>query len=167
MAVINWNSALIIEPSGSHDIPDVIEFALCQLLEMRYYDDVLDEKLNSLYNALEKKRLGLFESYAEKLSQDAAQKYLEISDTIESVENSLKVVGDFYLAKIFRATSSRFRFRDWQESVDKKLSNLAEISKLLASEINERRNRTLEIIVIALISIEVLPYLIQLLKTHF
>ncbi|MGZ3808668.1 MAG: hypothetical protein ACXVCE_11325, partial [Bacteriovorax sp.] len=36
LAVIDWNSAFIIEPSGSMDIPDVIEFALNQLLEMRY-----------------------------------------------------------------------------------------------------------------------------------
>ncbi|MGZ3797266.1 MAG: hypothetical protein ACXVB1_12915, partial [Pseudobdellovibrionaceae bacterium] len=52
LAVIDWNSALIIEPSGSLDIVDVIEFSLCQLLEMRHYDDLLDEKLTYLYSAL-------------------------------------------------------------------------------------------------------------------
>lgn len=163
LSVINWNSALIIEPTGSLDIPDVIEFALCQLLEMRYYDDVLDDKLASLYSALEEKH-SIWETFSERLSKESAQKYLEISDTIESVENSLKVVGDFYLAQIFRTASARFRFQDWRESVDQKLKNLAEISKLLTSEINERRNRLLEIVVIVLISIEVLPFLIRLIK---
>lgn len=165
LAVINWNSALIIEPTGSLDIPDVIEFALCQLLEMRYYDDLLDDRLAFLYDELEKseksrfKFLGNFwESSSEKLSKEAARKYLEISDTVESVENSLKVVGDFYLAQVFRAASSRFRFNDWRNSVDQKLNNLAQISKLLTSELNERRNRLLEIVIIVLIALELLPF---------
>ncbi len=161
ISVINWNSALIIEPSGSLDIPDVIEFALCQLLEMRYYDDLLDIKLTALYTALEQKHLSIWETYSERLSKEAAQKYLEISDTIERVENSMKVVGDFYLAQIFRTASARFRFNDWRESVDQKLNNLAEISKLLTSDINERRNRLLEIVIIVLISIEVIPFILK------
>jgi hypothetical protein len=161
LAVINWNSALLIEPSGSLDIPDVIEFALCQLLEMRYYDDVLDERLAFLYAELEKKSLSMWETSSEKLSKEAARKYLEISETVESVENSLKVVGDFYLAQIFRAASARFRFNDWRESVDQKLNNLAQISRLLTSELNERRNRLLEIIIIVLIAIELIPFFLK------
>jgi hypothetical protein len=159
LAVIDWNSALIIEPSGSLDIVDVIEFALCQLLEMRYYDDMLDEKLTYLYSALEKKKFSIFQDYYAKLSKEAAQIYLDISDTVESVENSLKVVGDFYLAKIFRAASQRLRFKDWQDSVNQKLENMAQISKLFVSEANEKKNQLLEIIIIVLIAIEVVPLL--------
>lgn len=157
LAVIDWNSALIIEPSGSMDIVDVIEFSLCQLLEMRHYDDLLDEKLAYLYNALEKKKYNVFQGYYDKLSKEAAKFYLDIADTIESVENSMKVVGDFYLAKIFRAASQRFRFKDWQESVNQKLDNLAQISKIFVAEGNEKKNQLLEIIIIVLIAIEVVP----------
>lgn len=157
LAVIDWNSALIIEPSGSLDIVDVIEFSLCQLLEMRYYDDLLDEKLTYLYNALEKQKFNIFQSYYNRLSKEAAKFYLDIADTVESVENSMKVVGDFYLAKIFRAASQRFRFKDWQDSVNQKLENLAQISKIFVSEGNEKKNQLLEIIIIVLIAIEVVP----------
>lgn len=155
LAVIDWNSALIVEPSGSLDIADVIEFALCQLLEMRYYDDILDERLSYLYSFLEKKPF--WTNPYSKLSKEAARFYLDISDTIESVENSMKVVGDFYLAKIFRAASQKLRFKDWRESVDQKLSNLAEVSSLFVTESNEKRNQLLEMIIIALIAIEVVP----------
>lgn len=157
LAVIDWNSALIIEPSGSLDIADVIEFSLCQLLEMRHYDDLLDEKLTYLYSSLEKKRFNIFQDYYSRLSKEAAKFYLDISDTVESVENSMKVVGDFYLAKIFRAASQRLRFKDWQDSVNQKLSNLAQVSKIFVSEGNEKKNQLLEIIIIVLIAIEVVP----------
>jgi uncharacterized Rmd1/YagE family protein len=73
-------------------------------------------------------------------------------------------VGDFYLATIFRMASKRFRFDDWQKSINEKLSNLAEVSKLLHSEVNESRNHMLEIIIIILITIEVVPFLYGLLR---
>ncbi len=162
LAVIDWNSALVIEPSGGMDVPDVIEFALCQLLEMRYYDDVLDERLASLYNSLGPKKKNILSNVYSKIAEDAGQKYLEISELIENVENSLKVVGDFYLAIVFRAALTRFRFKDWQVSVDNKLSNLAEVSKLLHSEVSETRGTVMELIVIILIALELWPLVVHI-----
>lgn len=160
LAVIDWNSALVLEPSGSLDIADVIEFALCQLLEMRYYDDLLDEKMSYLYSELESKpSSSIFQNNYTRLSKESAKIYLDISDTVESVENSMKVVGDFYLAKIFRTASARFRTNDWLESVNQKLNNLAQISRLFVSESNEKKSQLLEVIIIVLIAIEVIPYL--------
>lgn len=163
MVIMDWNSALVIEPSGSMDVPLVIEFALNQLLELRYYDDILDHKLNTLYNEVVGRKKGLLSNKYSHLAEEAGQIYLEISEIIENVENSFKTVGDFYLATIFRATSKKFRFDDWQKSINEKLGNLAEISKLLHSEVNESRNQFLEIVIIILIAIEVVPFVYGLL----
>lgn len=166
LVVVDWNSALVIEPSGSFDVPLIIEFALSQLLEMRYYDDLLDQRLNTLYNAVvgRKSTRGLLSNKYSRLAEEAGQFYLEISEIVENVENSFKTVGDFYLANIFRATSRRFRFEDWQRSINEKLGNLAEVSKLLHSEVNEGRNQFMEFIIIVLIAIEVVPFVIGLVK---
>lgn len=158
LVIMDWNSALVIEPSGSMDVPLVIEFALNQLLEMRYYDDMLDQRLSTLYNEVVGRKKGLLSNKYSQLAEEAGQIYLEISEIIENVENSFKTVGDFYLATIFRATSKKFRFDDWQKSINEKLGNLAEVSKLLHSEVNESRNQFLEIIIILLITIEVVPF---------
>lgn len=158
LVVMDWNSALVVEPSGSMDVPLVIEFALNQLLEMRYYDDILDQRLNTLYNEVVGRKKGLLSNKYSQLAEEAGQIYLEISEIIENVENSFKAVGDSYLATIFRATSQKFRFGDWERSINEKLSNLAEVSKLLHSEVNESRNQFLEIVIILLITIEVVPF---------
>jgi hypothetical protein len=160
LVMVDWNSALIYDPVDYKDIADVIEFALIQLLEMRYYDSSLDVKLNALYKSLETKagQSLLSNKYAD-LSKEAAKIYIEISEIVEKIENSLKVIGDFYYAQIFRAASDKFRFKDWQQSVDSKLNNLAQVSKLFQGEINERRNQLMEIIIIVLIAIEVVPLL--------
>lgn len=157
MALIDWNSAFIIEPTGSMDIPDVIEFALNQLLEMRYYDDLLDRKLREIYSAVELKEMNIFSSRYTDLALEAGQKYIEIAEIVESVENSLKVIGDVYHSTVFRTASSKFRFADWQLSIDNKLDNLAELCKLLLDNINSKRSHMLELTIILLISIEMLP----------
>lgn len=164
LVVVDWNSALVIEPHGSMDVPLIIEFALNQLLEMRYYDDLLDQRLNTLYNAVVGRKKGLFSNKYSRLAEEAGQIYLEISEIVENVENSFKTVGDFYLATIFRASSKRFRFDDWKKSINEKLGNLAEVSKLLHSEVNESRNQTMEMIIVVLITIEVVPFIYSLLK---
>lgn len=163
LVVVDWNSALVVEPSGSMDVPLVIEFALNQLLEMRYYDDLLDQRLNTLYNEVVGHNRGILSNKYSKLAEEAGQIYLEISEIVENVENSFKAVGDFYLATIFRASSKRFRFDDWQRSINDKLGNLAEVSKLLHSEVNESRNQMMEIIIIILIGVEVVPLLFNVL----
>ncbi len=162
LAIIDWNSAFIIEPSGSLDIPDVIEFALNQLLEMRYYDDLLDKKLKNIYSAVELKEMNLFSSRYTDLALEAGQKYIEIAEIVESVENSLKVIGDLYHSTVFRTASNKFRFSDWQKSIDNKLDNLAELCKLLLDNITSKRSHILELIIIALISIELIPFIAQL-----
>ncbi len=161
LVVVDWNSALVVEPNGSMDVPLVIEFSLNQLLEMRVYDDILDQRLNTLYNEVVGKKKGLFNNKYSALAEEAGQIYLEISEIVENVENSFKTVGDFYLATIFRASSQRFRFDDWKRSIDEKLGNLAEVSKLLHSEVNESRNQMMEIIVILLIAVEVIPLILD------
>jgi hypothetical protein len=162
LVVVDWNSALVVEPNGSMDVPLVIEFALNQLLEMRYYDDLLDQRLNTLYNEVVGRKKGILSNKYSRLAEEAGQIYLEISEIVENVENSFKTVGDFYLATIFRASSKRFRFDDWQKSINEKLGNLAEVSKLLHSEVNESRNQMMEIIIILLIGIEVIPLISKL-----
>lgn len=156
LAIIEWNSAIVIEPSGSRDVPDILEFAITQLMEMRYYDDLLDAKLNGLYEEIQKKRHSLWVSKFDRLYEDASSRYIEFIEFLERVENSLKVVGDFYLAKIYRGASTQFRIKDWQDSVTRKMNILAQVSNLLQGEMNVRRSHLLEIIIVLLITYEII-----------
>jgi len=159
LIVIDWNSAFICSQGDSQDVADVIEFALCQLLELRYYDELLDHKLSNLYKSIQNKEPSLLSNQYNKFSHEAAVVYIEISDIVEKIQNSLKVIGDFYYARIFRLSVEKFRCSDWQKSVDSKLNNLAEVSRLFHSQVNERRNQLLEIIIIVLIAVELIPFI--------
>jgi hypothetical protein len=97
-----------------------------------------------------------------QLSDEASSRYIEFSEFIERVENSLKVVGDFYLATVYRAATRRFRLADWQQDITRKMNILAQVSSLLQGEINIRRSHWLEIVIIALIAFEIVSALFKL-----
>ncbi|MFL5815834.1 MAG: hypothetical protein ACJ763_19855 [Bdellovibrionia bacterium] len=161
LVVIDWNSAIVIEPSGQRDIADVLEFALTHLLEFRYYDDLLDKRLTELYDSIELGKNRFFRGDFAKISHEANSRYIEFSEFLERIDNSLKVVGDFYLAVIFRGAIRRFRIGDWQESLSGKMNLLARVSELLQGEVNTRRAHMYELIIIVLIAFEIVSALLR------
>ena len=156
LAVIDWNSALVIEPSGKKEVPEAIEFALTHLMEMRYYDSLIDQKLTMLYDSIEESRGKFFNNRFSLLSREASARYIEFSEFIERVDNSFKVVGDFYLAKIFRVSNEEFRIPEWEGNIMRKMGLLANLSALLQGEINVNRSLWLEITIVVLILFELI-----------
>lgn len=160
LAVIDWNSAFVLEPSGSMDIPDILEITNAQLLELRYYDDLLDAQLRGIYDeigAKKAKRYGVFQRSPYKaLARRVLATVLEMSEFIERVENSLKIVGDFYLAKVYEGALRRLRIRAWQDSVTRKQSILGNVYQLLKGEVDTERSLTLEVTIVVLIIGELL-----------
>lgn len=165
MAVIDWNSALLIEPDGQRDVADVIEFSLTHLLEFRYYDDLLNLKLDELYDTIEQKKEGIvniFKNFYADIAEESSTKYIEFSEFLGRIENSLKTVGDPYLATVFRSSAEQFRFDDWRKSISRKMETLADITQILQGEVNSKRSHWLEIIIIVLIAMEMIPMALAL-----
>lgn len=162
LVLMHWNSAIIFNPEDAVLIADTIEFALSQQLEMRYYDSLLDDQLRALYHSIEHRPASVFSNPYYALSRQAALQYIEISEVVDRIVNSLKVVQDHYYATIYRMAMDHMRIQDWRKSVDQKLENLADFSKLFQGEINEKRNLVLEAIIVILITIEVVPLVYRL-----
>jgi uncharacterized Rmd1/YagE family protein len=64
------------------------------------------------------------------------------------------VVGDFYLAKIFRAAGEKFRIPEWEANISRKINLFSNLSELLQGEINVNRSLWLEITIVVLILFE-------------
>lgn len=59
LVVLTWDRAFIYEPSGDSDVADVIEVANAQLLELRYYDELLDDELPRMNDLVDQTRNSL------------------------------------------------------------------------------------------------------------
>ncbi|MCB0357240.1 MAG: hypothetical protein KDD40_09545, partial [Bdellovibrionales bacterium] len=124
LVVIDWNSAFVRSEGDYKDICDVIEFANVQLLELRYYDYTLDKKLSTLYKEVMASKQNIFNKKYTTINNEASQLYIEISEVVEQIENTFKVVGDLFYARIFRSALDRLKIKDWQSNVDNKLKNI-------------------------------------------
>jgi len=164
LAVIHWNSALVVEPSGVEDVPDLLEFATAHLLELRYYDDLLDRELHRIYDELEAGGGTLMHMITRKyrrLQRYTAALLLDLSETIERLENAVKIVGDFYLARVYQAAVKRFRLSAWQETLLRKQRLVAEVNDLTGDVADTSRSEVMEIVVILLISYEVVAAILK------
>ena len=112
LVVLAWDRAFIYEPRRDTDVIDVLEVANAQLLEMRYYDELLDDELPRMYDLVEAthRTIGLRTTrrYA-KLARRLYNLVAEVTELTERVDNALQVTEDVYLARVFAAVIDLFR----------------------------------------------------------
>lgn len=161
LAIVEWNAAFLYEPSGSEDIVDLLEIANAQLLELRYYDGVLDAELGRMYDVVGQRPASLIFSPYKRLARQLMQTLIELSEFIERVENSLKIVGDVYLARVYEAAMKELRITRWTEQVTRKHRLLQQTYGLLKGETDTGRALTLETMVVVLILFEILMALFR------
>lgn len=165
--IIDWNASLLFG-QDMEDVRGVLEFANVELLEMRYLDQQLDDALDEAYEALAK---GMGRRFRLPGSSDAdlhriAQLQVDSAILFERVTNTLKLLGDQYLARVYRMASQRLHLEDWDASILRKLQTLDSIYGKIANRAATRRMEVLEWIIIILIGLSITLSLIPGLSTH-
>jgi hypothetical protein len=150
LLVVDWSTAVAL--GGSEDERRVLEFANVELLELRCLDKRLDEDLLEANRRLHRPRRWVFGGadlrQVAKLQVDSAMLY-------ESVDNAVSLLGDQWLADVYGLIAERNDLEKWQASVTHKLATLESIYAKIADEAAARRSELLEMIIIALIALEV------------
>jgi len=152
-AVIDWHSAVLFGKEMD-DVRAVLEFANVELLEMRMLDEQLDRALDEGYEALSRKpRLLSLTGSHEKDMRHIAQLQVDSALIFERVTNTLKLLGDQYLARVYRLVSQRFHLEAWDASILRKLQTLESIYGKMSDRAGTRRMEVLEWIIIILIAL--------------
>jgi hypothetical protein len=158
LTVLTWASALVVEPVVEDtDVQYVLEFANAQLLELRWYDAVLDNEVPAIQTRFRQARQGfhLFGRSYSRLLESLQQRVADSVEMIERVENSLKVTDDVYLARVYAGALEEFRERTWRSGIERKIAIVRGTYDMLNSESLVRRSETLEIIIVLLIAFEI------------
>jgi hypothetical protein len=154
-AVIDWHSAVLFG-KDMDDVRAVLEFANVELLEMRMLDEQLDRALDEGYEALSRKpRLLSLTGSHEKDMRHIAQLQVDSALIFERVTNTLKLLGDQYLARVYRLVSQRFHLEAWDASILRKLQTLESIYGKMSDRAGTRRMEVLEWIIIVLIALSI------------
>jgi hypothetical protein len=158
LVVLTWDRAFIYEPRGDSDVADVLEVANAQLLELRYYDELLDAELPGMYDRVEEARRATSLLAARHFAALARRLYTlvaEVTELTEKVDNALQVTEDVYLARICSSALALFRVPLLGAAVDRKLAIIRDTYTALYDEASSSRAELLELAIIVLIIIEI------------
>lgn len=155
LVVVQWDAAFVFDrPDGAEATMDILEFANTQLVEYRTYDARLDDELLAIYKLLPGRQSRLGRGEAAERAARVRFLLLDVLELTDRTSNALKIIGDAYYARLYRAAAGRLGLGDWQRQIDAKLRSVSEIYRVFQDQAQYARSEFLEIIIIALIAVE-------------
>jgi hypothetical protein len=160
LVVPSWNAALVCDTEvGAQAAIEILEFANTQLLEFRYYDDLLDKELTRIYAELESRRwYELFGRRYTKAARRVHALFIDVNELTDKTENSLKIVGDIYDARLFTLVAARLGLDAWKESVKEKLETLDDIYRFAVEQTGMSRGTFLELTIVLILIFELILF---------
>jgi hypothetical protein len=158
LVVLTWDRAFIYEPRPDTDVADVLEVANAQLLEQRYYDELLGRELPRIYDLVESYRRALYVFAPRRCAQLARQLHMrvaEVTELTDKVDNALQVCEDVYLARVYAAALETLRVPKIGAAVDQKLGIIRDTYTALYDEASSTRGELMELTIILLIVLEI------------
>lgn len=156
--VADWAAAVLLDQDCEETL-QAVEFANLQLLEYRHIDNRLDDNLSATYGLTRAKvdRRGPLSWRQHGFAlRVLGELKVEANELFERTGNVLKLVGDQYLARLYRMLAKRFHLPQWEASIHRKLEVLEGIYQVLSDQAATFRGEAMELIVIVLIAIEIL-----------
>lgn len=165
LAVISWETAFVYDAEGIMDVPDLLEFATAQLLELAFFDSILDEELDAAYDdveLLQEARRGVLRyRHIRRILNRLLRTIMEMTELSGRVINALRLTEDVFYAQVYAGATEVFGLPLWMEGVQEKLNNLREIYTLLAEEAADTRMVLLEVSIVLLIVFEIVLLILQ------
>lgn len=157
LLLADWNIAIVHDP-GWPDALAVLEFLNVQLVELRYYDALLDRRIAELAppERLRPRPFPLiFARGHHRAIEELATVRIDMAKIFERIHNALKLGGDVYLARVYAQTAQRLGLEAWERSVARKLEVLQEIYEVLVQRAATARAEALEATIVVLILLEI------------
>jgi hypothetical protein len=143
------------------ELLDFFEFANIQQLELRYFDRVLDQQLNIIYEGRTVKIplsayfpfIGVFA--ADPITSLGKLK-ADISVITERLEGSIKLAGEPYYSELYALLKDKLDIQNWNKSIDRKLEIIKDVQEVYLHKMDAIREDILSILIIILIFIELI-----------
>jgi hypothetical protein len=136
------------------------------LLEFRYYDELLDNELASIYARLQRPKWH-DEWIGSRYARGARQVhslFIDVNELTDRTENTLKFVGDIYAARLFRLVASRLGLETWKANVHEKLKTLDDVYRFAVERSSISRGQFMELAVVLILVLELALLLMGVMK---
>lgn len=157
LAVIDWNAAILFDREPD-DVIAVLQHANVELLELRVLDLELDSILDHADETLASLiKTRLWPGFASsRILGRSASVQTDAAVMFEGVNNAIKLLGNQYLARLYRLAAGRLDLPAWHSSVQRKLDATDSLYQKMSDTASTRRLETLEWIIIILIAVSII-----------
>ncbi len=155
LAVVGWNAAFLYDTAaGAETTIQLLEYANSQLLEFRYYDEVLTRRLASVYQSLDK---GTGVGARWRMARASARLHtllLDVTELTERTDNAIKFLSDMFSARLYRLAANKVGVLDYKSLVQQKIDTAENLYKFMVEQFNQGRAFVLELMVVIILIIE-------------
>ncbi len=170
LIIVDTDAAFVYDEEYP-ELLDFFEFANIQQLELRYFDRVLDEKLNRLYETEAVKvplraYLPFIGSTASDPIAGLSKLRVDISVITERLESSIKLAGEPYFSELYELLVEKLDLASWRSGIERKLSIINNVQSVYRHNIDVNREDMLTVLIIILIFIELVIGLLNYIKGY-
>ena len=152
LTIIDWDGAFLFDPKGDFEESiDLFQLANFQLLRYRILDEDLSERIQKAYKLIQlNEHKGFLEKFRTKEIAQAFKEIIRIrSQSIsqfESLDKDIKLIGDWYSARIYDLLSKKFKLDIWASNVKRKLDTLEDIYTIASENLGMSRMQVAEFV---------------------
>ncbi len=162
ICIVDWDAAFIVDPKPNEDLVNLLALAMTQLLEFQRFDRQLEKELNTLYDwTNERVDRWPFVNRARRRVDVVNRLLIDIGEFVDRSENAFKITEDVYYARVYRGAIERFQVPAWRSSVLARQRAVSEIARTLYDRAQLGVAHSLELIIIALITFEIVMALVR------
>lgn len=160
LVIVDWDGAFVFDTHGEvDDIIDLLQTANLQLLRYRTLDRELDDRLHKVTrfaNLTAPEKTLSARNYLRN-SHEMRSAFREVInvrakaiDDFEAIDRDIKLIGDWYSARLYELASKKFKLDEWKKTVQEKLDSLEDIYGIVAENFSVSRFQFLELLQIIL-----------------
>lgn len=161
LVIPTWSTAFVYDTAaGAQAALEMFEYANSQLIQFRYYDELLDGELARIYKELESAR-GYNSWLPRRYTREARHVhalFVDVTELTDRSDNALKLVGDVYAARLLALAHTRIGVNAWRDSVHDKLKTLDEIYRFAVDQTGMERGELMELAIVAILVFELILF---------
>lgn len=150
LAIVDWDGAFLFDPDGEFgETIELLELANYQLLRYRILDEDLDDRLKKVSKLTQTDDRRWFFFRTKEVTQAFRGVIKMRSRSIaefESLDRDIKLIGDWYSARLYELMYKKFRLDGWHKAIREKLESLEDAYDIAAENLGMSRIQTLEFI---------------------
>lgn len=151
------------------DLLDFFEFANIQQLELRYFDRILDQQLNLIYEGKAVKiPISAYIPFIGVFTPDPVASLgklkADISVITERLEGSIKIAGEPYYNELYSLLMEKLDIKNWSDAIDRKLAIIRDVQTVYQHKMEALREDILSTLIVILIFIELIVGILSYLK---